>query len=134
MLFRSIFQGFAPDTEVYSVDEAFLNLSGYELFGLNEYAIHIRDTVKQWTGIPTSIGIAHTKTLAKLANRLAKKNPVYNGVCVLKTEKDILEALHTTMVEDIWGIGKGYAATLHSYGIHTCSPQCRRNRGLNRFG
>ena len=71
---------FCPDLEVYSIDEAFLSLVGFERRDLTEYGRQIRRTVKQWTGIPVSVGIAETKTLAKIANRIAKRNPDTGGV------------------------------------------------------
>ena len=74
----------APEIEVYSIDEAFLDMTSFTRFDLQDYARHIRQTIRQHTGIPVCVGIAPTKTLAKIANRLAKKNPDYHGVCVLK--------------------------------------------------
>src|SRR4051794_35297362 len=71
---------FAPDVEIYSIDEAFLNLAGFEAGQLDGLAHAIRRTVKQWTGIPVSVGIGPTKTLAKAANQLAKKDPAGGGV------------------------------------------------------
>jgi DNA polymerase V len=76
-------QQFAPDVEIYSIDEAFLDLEGFR--DLPALARQIRETVKQWTGLPVSVGIAPTKTLAKLANHTAKKKVGYNGVCILDT-------------------------------------------------
>ena len=70
---------FTPEIEVYSIDEAFLNLAGFTC-SLTEYGRRIRQTVKQWTGIPVTVGIGRTKTLAKLATRLAKHSPKADGV------------------------------------------------------
>ena len=72
---------FSPEVEIYSIDEAFLNLEGFA--DLPDLAARIRSTVRQWTGIPVSVGIAPTKTLAKLANNTAKKKAGYDGVCIL---------------------------------------------------
>lgn len=85
---------FAPRIDIYSIDEAFLDS---EIPNPQEFAKKLRDTVRQWTGIPVSIGIASTKTLAKLANRIAKKG---NGVCVLNEPEAVLRQ---TYVEEIWG-------------------------------
>ena len=99
--------------EVYSVDEAFLDLSGFPAGDLPALATEIRSTVEQWTGINVSVGVAPTKVLAKLANRLAKKNKqASNCVMVLDNAEKINTALRKTPVEDIWGIGRRYAKLL----------------------
>ena len=101
------------NVEVYSVDEAFLDLSIFPLEDLETIARAIRRTVEQWTGIKVSVGVAPTKVLAKLANRLSKKNKKKTDcVLVLDTEDKIIEALHQTDVGDIWGIGFQYARKL----------------------
>ena len=79
---------FTPNLEIYSIDEAFLDLAGFERRNLAAYGREIRATVARWTGLPVSIGIAETKTLAKLANHLAKKRHADNGVFDLSTEPD----------------------------------------------
>lgn len=108
-----------PDVEIYSIDEAFLNLRGTGAMYENANALgqRLREKVKKWTGIPISIGIAPTKTLSKIGNRLAKKNPQSEGVYVLDNEPTIQAALETIAVEDIWGIGRQYAAFLYQSGI-----------------
>ncbi len=123
----NILTGFSPTCEVYSVDEAFLCLDGFEYYDIPAYCTHIRETVRQWTGIPVSAGVAPTKTLAKLANRIAKKSGDCNGVCVLDNQESIITALHATAVEDVWGIGRRYAAMLHGYGVHTALDFARRD-------
>jgi DNA polymerase V len=110
---------FSPDIEIYSIDECFLGLDGFGRFDLDAYAREIRRTVCRNTGIPVSIGIGPTKTLAKAANRMAKKNPPLAGVAILRSEADIHTALATMAVEHVWGIGQRYAAFLHQRGIHT---------------
>ena len=111
---------FAPDIEIYSIDEAFLLLDGFEdYFDLQEYAKNIRKTVLRCTGIPVSIGIAPTKTLAKLANKLAKKKKDKSGVLILEDEIDIQIALKDFPIEDVWGIGPRYANMLKLEGIGT---------------
>lgn len=117
--------GFTPELEIYSIDEAFLNLAGFEHHGLDPYARQVRATVLQWTGIPVSIGIGTTKTLAKIANRLAKKTPSTGGVLDLSSPDQVDAALASTEVADIWGIGHQWANWLHAQGIHT-ADQLRR--------
>jgi DNA polymerase V len=115
----------APDIEIYSIDEAFLDMSGFKRYNLDHYARSIRKTVRQHTGIPVCIGIAPTKTLAKVANRLAKKNPGFKGVCLLTTEQEIHAALAITQVEDIWGIGRQWSKFLHAQQLHTALDVAR---------
>jgi DNA polymerase V len=107
---------FTPEIEIYSIDEVFLDLSGFEHLDLTEYGHQIRDRIRQWTNIAVSIGIAPTKTLAKVANRIAKKSG--SGICDL-AQLDADEVLHSMDVEDIWGIGRRYAKSLRSHGIQT---------------
>ncbi|MCF8382133.1 MAG: Y-family DNA polymerase [Chlorobium sp.] len=109
----------APEIEIYSIDEAFIDLGGFSRFGLEHHASRIRYTVRKHTGIPVSIGIGSTKTLAKAASRMAKKNPGYEGVCMLSTQKEISEALATLKVEDIWGIGRQWNRLLETRNIRT---------------
>jgi DNA polymerase V len=105
-----------PVMEVYSIDEAFLALEDWQ--GV-EFARELRARVRQWTGIPVSIGIGPTKTLAKMANRLAKKTPELGGVLDLETVRDMDELLSRVPCEDIWGIGKRLAVRLAAGGIRT---------------
>lgn len=98
---------FSPEVEIYSIDEAFVDLSWVQSDELEQYARQIRATVMMWTGIPTSIGIGPTKTLAKIANRVAKKNLQHQGVFIypqLEPEREAI--LKAIAVEDIWGIGR----------------------------
>jgi DNA polymerase V len=102
--------------EVYSVDEAFIDLSIFPPEDLQAIAKEIRETVETWTGIKVSVGVAPTKVLAKLANRLSKKNKEKTGcVMVLDTDEKIMEALRKTPVSDIWGVGGQYAAKLKQH-------------------
>jgi DNA polymerase V len=110
---------FCPDLEIYSIDEAFLSLSGFMSRNLTEYGHLIRTTVKRWTGIPVSVGIAETKTLAKVANRIAKRTPDTGGVFDLQTEADRDALLDRVPVEEVWGIGPNYARFLTQHGIRT---------------
>lgn len=108
------------NVEVYSVDEAFVNLSIFPLEELSAIAKEIRTTIEDWTGIKVSVGVAPTKVLAKLANRMAKKNKHITGcIMVLDTEEKISAALHKTPVSDIWGVGHQYANKLKdAWGIY----------------
>jgi DNA polymerase V len=109
----------APEIEIYSIDEAFLDMTGFKRFGIREYGATIRKTVTKHTGIPVCIGMGPTKTLAKVANRLAKKDHRYNGVSLLSEEHEIEAALASLKVEDIWGIGRQWSALLQARGINT---------------
>ncbi len=110
---------FSPDVEVYSIDEAFLSLVGFERRNLVEHGRLIRRTVLQWTGIPVSVGIAETKTLAKIANRIAKRTPDTGGVFDLLACPDREALLGRVAVEDVWGIGPNHARLLKQHGITT---------------
>lgn len=106
----------ARDVEVYSIDEAFLHLSPGRAAGEAHAA---RERVRQWTGIPTSIGIGQTKTLAKIATRFAKKCPEYAGVFDLMHRRDVDDVLALVEVQDVWGIGPRRTALLNERGIYT---------------
>jgi DNA polymerase V len=110
---------FCSDLEVYSIDEAFLSLVGFERRDLTEYGRQIRRTVKQWTGIPVSVGIAETKTLAKIANCIAKRTLDTGGVFDLLACPDRDALLGRVAVEDVWGIGRNHAHMLKQHGITT---------------
>jgi len=106
------------NVEVYSVDESFLDLSFAKDKDLNEIAMNIRQTVEMWTGVAVSVGVAPTKVLAKLANRLSKKNKeATNCVLVLDTPNKIEQALKRTKIGDVWGVGHQYAQKLVAAGI-----------------
>ena len=111
--------GFSPDIEIYSIDEAFLSFDGFKNYELNTYCKYMRKKIKQWVGIPVSIGLSETKTLSKIANHLAKKNPNYEGVCILKNKISISQALEETKISDVWGIGKRLSIFLKKYNIIT---------------
>jgi DNA polymerase V len=106
------------NVEVYSVDEAFLNMENVPFEKLNETAMRIRETVEMWTGVEVSVGVAPTKTLSKVANHIAKKNKkATQCVTVIETPEKISEALCLTPVKEIWGVGFQYAEKLKSFGI-----------------
>lgn len=113
---------FSPRQEIYSIDESFLDLTGIHGTG-RELGTAIKDRVKQWVGIPTCVGIGSTKTLAKLANHLAKKIPRLQGVCDLTTidHPARLKALRHVAVDDVWGVGRRLAPQLRQMGIHTAA-------------
>ena len=103
----------AENVEVYSVDEAFLDLDEFAQGNLEEAGIRIRETVEQWTGIKVSVGIAPTKVLSKVANHLAKKNKIATQcVVVLDTKEKIDKALQDTPVGEVWGVGRQYEQKL----------------------
>ena len=106
--------------EVYSVDEAFVDLSSIPLKDLHNTVKELKDRIFQWTGIPVSIGVAPTKTLAKIANNLAKDNKEKSKcMLILDTEGKVNAALKRTPIDEIWGIGKQFAAKLEKQEIKT---------------
>lgn len=106
------------NVEVYSVDEAFVDLSIISPEELHKTATYIKDMVEMWTGISVSIGVAPTKTLAKLANHIAKQNKQASGcVTVLATRDQQREALQQARVSSLWGVGRAYAQKLYNMGI-----------------
>lgn len=118
----SILSNFSPDQEIYSIDECFLDLAGFDPLKLQEYGQKIRQTVRQGTGIPVCVGIAESKTLAKLANHCAKKGLAGNdGVCNFGkfNEQQLSELFAGIEVEEVWGIGRQLTARLREIDITT---------------
>lgn len=116
----NILGAYSPDSEIYSIDECFLKLDGFEHFDLFEYGQKMRLEVFRCTGIPVSVGIAPTKALAKLANRISKKFPDQTeSVFIMATDEQRIKALRWLKVEDIWGVGRKHAIRLNSFGIKT---------------
>ncbi len=107
---------FNSDIEIYSIDEAFLDLSNFPDEEVENVGKEIRNIVLKWTGIPTSIGIAKTKTLSKVANHIAKKKQ--SGVVSLIGIKDIDPILEKVDINDVWGIGKQLTKFYHQNGIY----------------
>jgi DNA polymerase V len=106
------------NVEIYSVDEAFLSIDGISGKELADYAMHIRKTIEDWTGISVSVGVARTKTLAKIANHMAKKNKAAtNCVTILDTPDTERNALRSAKVASIWGVGRANADKLINMGI-----------------
>ncbi|MGC6484085.1 MAG: Y-family DNA polymerase [Candidatus Puniceispirillales bacterium] len=109
---------FTPAVEVYSIDEAFLGLDGFDRAMLPDHLVTMRRSIRQWTGIPVSVGVAPTKTLAKLANRIAKKYTT-DGVYILDDPALMPRILGDIAIEDIWGISKRWGRRLRQLGITT---------------
>lgn len=120
---------FSPDQEVYSIDECFLDLTSFQNRNLTEYAQQIKQRVRHWAGLPVCVGIGSTKTLAKLANHIAKKNPQFNGVCNLNAMEsgDQDQWLSKVDVGEVWGIGRRLAPQLRDIGINTVLDLKRAN-------
>ena len=115
----NILSSYAPEMEIYSIDEAFLDFRGCNI-NLQETGENIHKQVLKWTGIPVSVGFAHTKALAKVANRIAKKYPQRtNGVYIIDSEEKRIKALKWLKIEDVWGIGRKYSKRLLSLGVKT---------------
>ncbi len=112
---------FSPDIEIYSIDEAFVNLKRIHTDNYEEYGRKLRERVLSWVGIPVSIGIAPTKTLSKVANQFVKKDKCFGGVLSLvdKSENEIDELLKNLDVNDVWGIGRQYSKKLYAENINT---------------
>ena len=117
----SILRDFSPNQEVYSIDECFLDVTGFSFINLVEYGQIMRKRILDWTGLPVCVGIGATKTLAKLANHCAKKQPVFNGVCNFNalTNQELNELLARLPVGEVWGVGRKLAPKLNAIGILT---------------
>ena len=115
-----ILKQFTPDVEVYSIDESFLEFKGFEKFDFNTYGLQIRKRILKWTGIPTCVGIAPTKALSKVANKIARKFPKQTqGVYVIDSEDKRIKALKWIKLEAVWGIGRGLSKRLREKGCKT---------------
>ena len=110
-----------PTIENYSIDESFLNLGEFAEREVEPLARALRERVHRWVGIPTCVGIAPTKTLAKVANFIAKKRPQYRGVCDMRSSQVRAELLPTVPVDEVWGIGSASAAKLTKIGVRTAA-------------
>ena len=131
----NILEGFVPKTEVYSIDEAFLDFDTLKQnYDLYDFGCHIRSLIKQWTGIPVRIGIAPNKTLSKIAISEIKRRNIPTSVLYLSNDKEIKNALKNTPVHKIWGVGRRLNEHLTSAGINTAldltriSPQHIRTK------
>ncbi len=120
----------AVAVEVYSIDEAFLSLDGMAAGQHEAHARHIRETVRRWTGIPIGVGVAATKTLAKLANRQAKKT---GGVCVLNHASEAGQAIMEDWpIRDLWGVAGGLEKRLQAIGVYSAAQLARARRPILR--
>jgi len=116
----NILSDFSPQVEIYSIDEAFVDVSGMEYLSLNQYGHQMKDTIFQYTGLPVGVGIAPTKVLAKLANKISKKRVLENkGVFVIDSEEKRINALKWATIKMVWGIGSKHANRLKNIGIFT---------------
>lgn len=115
----SLLSEVAPKLEVYSIDEAFMNMDGIREEDLPGICRDLIKRIRRWTGIPVSIGIAPTKTLGKVANHFAKKYKGYKGVCVIDTDGKMRKALSLTPIDDVWGVGWRGAPKLEAAGVKT---------------
>lgn len=125
----AILRQFSPNQEVYSIDESFLDLTGFKSRDLVQYGQQIRGRILQWTGLPVCVGIASTKTLAKLANHCAKKRSQYQGVCNFNAlTPEALDAILATIdVGEIWGVGRKLAPKLTQLGFKSVLDLKRAN-------
>lgn len=116
----SILSDYSPDMEIYSIDEAFLQFNGFEYFNLQKEGESMFKKVYKWTGISICVGMAPTKSLAKVANRIAKKYPKETGgVYIIQSEEKRIKALKWLLVEDVWGIGRQHSKLLQRIGVKT---------------
>jgi len=116
----AILKQFTPDVEIYSIDEAFLQFNGFENYNFNNYGANIRQRILKWTGLPVCVGMAPTKGLCKVANKIARKFPKQtNGVYVIDSEESRIKALKWTKIETVWGIGYGLNKRLKAKGCKT---------------
>ncbi|SHH01808.1 Y-family DNA polymerase [Chryseobacterium oranimense] len=114
-----ISRSYVVDYEVYSIDELFLDLSGFKYVDIHDYCLKIKDDIKNQENIPVSIGIAPTKTLCKVANRIVKEFPdQFGGVYILNTPEKIEKALKWLNIGDVWGIGRKLASKMHDSGVY----------------
>ena len=124
----SIISQEAPAYFRYSIDECFMYLDGIPLKELQTWGENLHKRVKREVGMPVSIGLAPTKTLAKIASKLAKKYAVYRHCCMIDTEYKRERALEWCPIEDVWGIGRRYAARLKSAGCKTALDFARHHK------
>ena len=114
----TILEKYTPNLEIYSIDEAFLQFKGFDLFNLEQEGQRMRKQVCKWTGIPVSVGIAPTKALAKIANKIAKKFVKRTqGVYAIDTEEKRIKALQWTKIGDVWGVGRKHKIRLEAIGV-----------------
>jgi DNA polymerase V len=132
MRMKGLLSRFTPAIEDYSIDEAFLDFTGFKTETLRDYCLDMSRTVRQGIGIPVGVGIAPTKTLAKVANRFAKKYPGYEGVAIIDSDAKRIKALQLTYIGDVWGIGRRHTERLLNMGIKTAYDFTLLNRSWVR--
>ncbi|WP_397447485.1 Y-family DNA polymerase [Polaribacter sp. R77954] len=116
----NILADFSPEIEVYSIDESFLEFKGFEHYDFAEYAVKMRSRILKWTGIPTCVGVAPTKALSKVANKIARSNLKQSkGICIIDSEEKRIKALKWMPIGKVWGIGKGLQKRLEAKGCVT---------------
>lgn len=116
----NILSTYSPDIEIYSIDEAFLQFDGFENYNLYDYCLEMRSKINKWTGIPVSVGVAPTKALSKIANRISKKyQQRTKGVYVIDSDAKRIKALKWTNIEDVWGVGRRISKRLIAKKIYT---------------
>ena len=114
----SILEQYTPNLEIYSIDEAFLQFKGFDLFNLEAEGHRIQKQIRRWTGIPVSIGMGPSKSLAKIANKIAKKyDSKTGGIYCINNEDKRVKALKWTAIGDVWGIGRQHCKRLESIGV-----------------
>lgn len=118
----------APAVYRYSIDEAFCDLRGMQLWDLRQWGLDLRAKILKYTGMPVSIGIAPTKTLAKMASHYAKKFPGYRHCCIIDTGDKRHKALQHYPIDEVWGIGRQYTERLQTIGIQTAWDFCQMPR------
>lgn len=115
-----ILEGFTPNVEIYSIDEAFLNFDGMSVSDYHDYGIQMKSRVQKWVGIPVCVGFAPTKALSKVANRIAKKfQDRTQGIYVIDIDEKRIKALKWTKIEDVWGIGRRLTKKMMAHNILT---------------
>ncbi|KAB2684397.1 Y-family DNA polymerase [Brucella tritici] len=122
---NTIYRQWAPEVEIYSIDESFLDVAHVRQRDRRTFGLDLRSTVQKWTGIPTCVGIAPTKTLAKFANHVAKKNSDLGGVCDLTDDAVRAEWLDRIEVSEVWGVGRASQTKLFELGIKTAGDLSR---------
>ena len=116
---QEVLRTFAPSVEQYSIDESFLDFRGMDVPDMAAYAREISRTCRKMTGIPVSVGVAPTKTLAKIASKLCKQYPKLQGGCYMHRPQDIEKVLRRFPAPDVWGIGRRSAKKLAAMGVST---------------
>ena len=130
---RWVLEEYAPSIEVYSIDEAFLDLRGMANIDFDAYAKEISARCWKLTSIPVSVGIAPTKTLAKIASKLCKQYPKLRGGCYMHRPQDIEKVLRKYPIEDVWGIGRRTTPKLKAIGVTTAYDFTQLSEGAVRL-